>query len=1006
MFYRAHVLICAGTGCVLSGSNDVRDAIMAEIKKYNLEEEIQVVETGCMGMCELGPRVVVYPEGVLYIKVKAQDVPEIVSEHLLKGRVVKRLVYTAPETKEAIPLMKDLPFVVKQTKIALRNAGYINPEDIEEYIAADGYAALAKVLTRMSPAEVIEEIKKSGLRGRGGAGFPTGLKWEFTAKAPGMKKYVVCNGDEGDPGAFMDRSVLEGDPHSVLEAMTIAGYAVGADQGYIYVRAEYPLAVERLKIAIEQSHEYGFLGEGILGSNFNFNIEIRVGAGAFVCGEETALLASIEGRRGEPRPRPPFPAVEGLWGKPTLINNVETWANIPPIIVRGGAWYASIGTEKSKGTKVFALTGKVVNTGLIEVPMGIPLGEIVYDIGGGILGGKKFKAVQTGGPSGGCIPVNYLNTGVDYESLASLGTIMGSGGMIVLDEDTCMVDLAKFYTEFCQEESCGKCAPCRIGIKRVLEILERITQGQGQEGDIEALEELCTYIKNNALCGLGQTAPNPVLNSIRYFRDEYEAHIRDKRCPASVCAALFDSPCQNTCPAGVDVPLYVDHIRNGRFQEAYLEVKRENPFPAVCGYVCNHPCESKCRRGQLDDPIAIRALKRAASDWMLDNGGLPVETTAPDTGKRVAVIGAGPAGLSAAYYLAKVGHKVVVYEALPVAGGMLKVGIPDYRLPAAILDAEIKAIEKVGVTIKTNTRFGKDITFDDLQKQGFDAIFIGLGAHSEQKLGIPGEDAQGVISGIDFLRATALGETTSFKDKIVLVIGGGNVAIDSARSALRLGAKEVQIVYRRRREDMPAWEKEIEEAEHEGVKLTYLTAPLKVLASDGQVVDLECQRQRLGDFDASGRKRPVPIEDSNFVLHADIIISAIGQVVDSGSLAGVKLNRGLVAVAGDNMETSIPCVFAGGDCVTGPDTVIGAITQGKKAAVAIDKFLGGKGEVVAPRVVQRKISGELYEEKIPREKMPCVPVGERQGFGVVETGYSAEQAMAEARRCLRCDVKG
>jgi len=658
-YYRAHVLVCMGSGCVLSGARAVKEALSEGIKEHKLEEEVQIIETGCMGLCDLGPRLVIYPEGVVYCRVKAEDAAEIVSEHLLKGRIVDRLIYRDPETQKPVPLMKDFPFLSKQFKIALRNAGFINPEDIEEYIASEGYSALAKVLSTMSPEEVIDEVKKSGLRGRGGAGFPTGLKWEFTAKARGTQKYVVCNGDEGDPGAFMDRSVLEGDPHSVIEAMAIAGYAVGAAQGYIYVRAEYPLAVERLRHAISQAREYGLLGEDILGTGFNFDINIRVGAGAFVCGEETALLASIEGRRGEPRPRPPFPANEGLWGKPTLINNVETYASIPPIILKGGEWYASIGTEKSKGTKVFALTGKVNNTGLIEVPMGISLGEIIFDIGGGIPNNKKFKAAQTGGPSGGCIPAQYLNVGVDYESLAELGAIVGSGGLIVMDEDTCMVDLAKFFTEFCQEESCGKCAPCRIGTKRMLEILERITNGEGKEGDIEALEELCRYIKNTALCGLGQTAPNPVLSTIRYFRHEYEAHIRDKRCPASVCASLFDSPCQNTCPAGVDVPIYLDHIRNGRFLEAYMEVKRENPFPAVCGRVCHHPCEAKCRRAQLDDPLAIRTLKRFAADWVYkQNNGFPVEPPGVATGKQVAVIGSGPAGLTAAYYLAKAGHRV------------------------------------------------------------------------------------------------------------------------------------------------------------------------------------------------------------------------------------------------------------------------------------------------------------------------------------------------------------
>lgn len=1006
-FYRSHVLVCSGSACVLSGCQTVKEALSEGIKKQQLEDEIQLIETGCMGLCDLGPRLIVYPEGVVYCRVTAKDAEEIVSEHLLKGRIVERLVYRDPETKKPIPFMKDFPFLSKQTKIVLRNAGLINPEDIEEYIGTEGYSALAKALS-MSPEEVIAELKKSGLRGRGGAGFPTGMKWEFTAKAQADQKYVVCNGDEGDPGAFMDRSVLEGDPHAVIEAMAIAGYTVGASKGYVYVRAEYPLAVERLRHAINQAREYGLLGENILGKGFAFDLNVRVGAGAFVCGEETALLASIEGRRGEPRPRPPFPASEGLWGKPTLLNNVETYASIPPIILKGGDWYASKGTEKSKGTKVFALTGKVNNTGLIEVPMGIPLGEIIYDIGGGIMGGKKFKAAQTGGPSGGCIPVDHLNVGVDYESLAELGAIVGSGGLIVMDEDTCMVDLAKFFTEFCQEESCGKCAPCRIGTKRMLEILEQITRGEGQEGDIEKLIELCVYIKNTALCGLGQTAPNPVLSTIRYFRHEYEAHIRDKHCPASVCASLFDSPCQNTCPAGVDIPIYLDHIRNGRFKEAYMEVKRENPFPAVCGRVCHHPCEGKCNRAKLDEPLAIRTLKRYAADWVYEqNKGFPVESPGVATGKQVAIIGGGPAGLTAAYYLAKVGHRVTVFESLPFAGGMLKVGIPDYRLPAKTLAAEIKAIEGMGVTIKTNTRFGKDVTFADLEKQGFNAVFIAVGAHADQKLGIPGDELKGVLSGINYLRDVKLGQAADVEGKTVLVVGGGNVAIDGARSAMRNGAKEVQVVYRRRKEDMPAFEDEIMEAEHEGVKFTFMTAPVSVQGAGGQVTGLECQQSVPGDFDKSGRRRPVPVEDSNFVIPADVVIAAIGQNVQLDGITdtGVQTARGLVVVDPDSMATNIPYIFAGGDCASGPDTAIGAIAHGKKAAAAIDKYLGGAGVVVEPRDIKREISGEVIEDKRARETATCLPVAERQSFAEVENGFTKGQAMAEAMRCLRCDVK-
>ena len=558
--YRSHVLVCAGAGCISSACKSVQSTLIDEIEKNGLATEIKVVETGCMGPCDLGPVVMVFPDGTFYRQLKPEDATEIVSEHLLKGKVVTRLLHTPAGSTEQVTGIDKMEFFKRQTRIALRNSGLIDPESVEEYIARDGYRALGMALSQMTPEQVVNTMKDSGLRGRGGAGFPTGLKWEFTAKAPGHPKYVVCNADEGDPGAFMDRSILEGDPHSVLEAMAICGYAIGANSGYIYVRAEYPLAVDRLEIAIHKAREYGLLGDNIFGTNFSFDIEIRVGAGAFVCGEETALLASIEGKRGEPRPKPPFPAQEGLWDKPTVINNVETLACIPPIIINGAPWFAAIGTEKSKGTKVFGLAGKINNTGLGEVPMGTPLREIIYDIGGGIPDGKKFKAVQTGGPSGGCIPADFLDTPVDYESLNKLGTIMGSGGMIIVDEDTCMVDLAKFFLEFVQEESCGKCSPCRIGTKRMLEIMERITEGHGKAGDIELLEELSQGIKNSALCGLGQTAPNPVLSTLQYFRDEYEAHVYDKKCPAGSCQALLTyyidakacngcGLCRKICPA-------------------------------------------------------------------------------------------------------------------------------------------------------------------------------------------------------------------------------------------------------------------------------------------------------------------------------------------------------------------------------------------------------------------------------------------------------------------------
>ena len=538
---RSHVLICGGTGCTSSGSVAVREAMAKELELAGLSDEVKIVQTGCFGLCANGPIMIIYPEGTFYSHVKVDDVKEIVEEHLLKGRLVERLLHkeTDEGVTETVHSLSDTKFYKKQHRVALRNCGVINPESIDEYIGTDGYQALVKVLTEMKPQEVIDTILASGLRGRGGAGFPTGRKWQFAADQPAGKKYVVCNADEGDPGAFMDRSVLEGDPHAVLEAMAIAGYAIGADEGYIYVRAEYPIAVQRLTIAINQAREYGLLGKDIFGTGFNFDITLRLGAGAFVCGEETALLASIEGKRGEPHPRPPFPAVKGLFGKPTIINNVETLANIAQIINKGADWFASMGTEKSKGTKVFALGGKITNTGLVEIPMGTTLREIIEDIGGGIPNGKKFKAAQTGGPSGGCIPASLIDTPIDYDNLLAIGSMMGSGGLIVMDEDNCMVDIAKFFLEFTVDESCGKCVPCRTGTRRLLEILEKITSGNGEMEDLDKLEELCNYIKSTSLCGLGQTAPNPVVSTLRYFRDEYIAHIVDKKCPAGVCKKLL-----------------------------------------------------------------------------------------------------------------------------------------------------------------------------------------------------------------------------------------------------------------------------------------------------------------------------------------------------------------------------------------------------------------------------------------------------------------------------------
>ncbi len=598
--FRSHVLICGGTGCTSSGSKKLIERMTAEIEKQGLAEEVKVVQTGCFGLCALGPIMIVYPEGTFYSQVHEDDIPEIVSEHLLKGRVVSRLVYHETVKSEGVVSLSETNFYKKQHRVALRNCGVINPEVIDEYIGTDGYQALGKAVNEMTPQQVIDVIKESGLRGRGGGGFPTGTKWQFAANSISDKKYVVCNADEGDPGAFMDRSVLEGDPHAVLEAMAIAGYAIGADEGYIYVRAEYPIAVHRLQIAIAQAREYGLLGKNIFGTDFSFDIQLRLGAGAFVCGEETALLTSIEGNRGEPRPRPPFPAVKGLFGKPTIINNVETYANIAQIILKGAAWFASMGTEKSKGTKVFALGGKITNTGLVEIPMGTTLREVIEEIGGGIPNGKKFKAAQTGGPSGGCIPASHIDVPIDYDNLIAIGSMMGSGGLIVMDEDNCMVDIAKFFLEFTVDESCGKCTPCRVGTVRMLEILNKITSGQGTLEDLDKLEQLCLYVKSASLCGLGQTAPNPVLSTLKYFRDEYIAHVVDKKCPAGVCKNLLTynidpekcigcKMCQSVCPAEA---IWVgNEVKPGK-KKPYLMIDVSKCLK--CG-----ACISKCKFGAI-----------------------------------------------------------------------------------------------------------------------------------------------------------------------------------------------------------------------------------------------------------------------------------------------------------------------------------------------------------------------------------------------------------------------
>ncbi|HNY28188.1 MAG TPA: NADH-quinone oxidoreductase subunit NuoF [Candidatus Sumerlaeota bacterium] len=1000
------ILLCAGAGCIASGALEVKAALDKQALREGVAERVSVIETGCLGPCAKGPVLLV--NDVFYEQVTPDDAEDIMRQHVIEGQVVERLVHRRYRDSQPQPHVNDISFFRKQTKIVLRNCGIIDPQKIDDYIARDGYQALAKVLA-MKPEDVIAEMQTSGLRGRGGAGFPTWRKWQFTRQAAGDKKYVLCNADEGDPGAFMDRSVLEGDPHSIIEGMAIAAYTVGANEGYVYVRAEYPLAVQRLTIALEQARDYGLLGQNILGKGFDFTLEIRMGSGAFVCGEETALITSIEGNRGEPRPRPPFPANKGLWGKPTVLNNVETYANVPAILLNGGAWYASFGSEKSKGTKVFALAGAIKNAGLVEVPIGTTLGDLVYDIGGGIPGNKEFKAAQAGGPSGGCVPREHLSVPLDYDSLAALGAIMGSGGLIVMDEDTCMVDVARFFLEFVQEESCGKCVPCRVGTKRMLEILERICNGQGRDGDIETLIELGNQIKDTALCGLGQTAPNPVLSTIRHFRDEYVAHIRDKRCPAAVCPSLVDSPCRNACPSCVDIPGFLALVRENRIAEALRLHRERNPFAAVCARVCFHSCESKCRRTLLDaDPVAIRGVKRFMVDQEITMQVPAIRENEGNSKRRIGIIGAGPAGLSCAYFLARLGYRPTVFESEPRPGGMLVQTIPAYRLPREVLAREIRMIEQMGVEIETGKRLGRDFTLPDLRAQGYDAVFIGIGAPLGMRMGIPGQDSEGVVDAMDFHRTYNLRGSVRV-GKNVIVVGGGNSAIDAARTALRLGAECVTIVYRRTREEMPAYAEEIEEAIHEGVALRMLTQPVEVIAENNRVTGLKCRPMRLGGFDRSGRRSPTA-GGEDFTIPCDQVLVAIGQALDLAEIAsGVQIEtkwNQFVNVDPVTGQTSVEWIFAGGDCVSGPDSVVGAVAHGERAAAGIDEFLTGENHAFwrEDHMIDVPFDPDAEPDLSKREKMPTISIERRRNnFEEVEHSCNEMTAVRQASRCLRCD---
>jgi NADH-quinone oxidoreductase subunit F len=1014
---RTRVYVCM-TGCRAYGAAEVMASLQDEIKRQGLSGQVEIRPTGCHGFCAKAPVLAIEPLGVQYQEVAPQDAADIVALSVKGRQLIERLAYRDLQTQKPIFYRDQIPFYQKQVKRVLANCGRIDPTKIEHTIAAGGYQGIVKALSTMTPEQVIHEVTEAKLRGRGGAGFSTGLKWQYARQALGRPKYIICNADEGDPGAFMDRAVLEGDPHAVLEGMLIGAYAMGAEYGYIYVREEYPIAVEHLTLAIEQMKELGLLGENILGKGFHFELSLKMGAGAFVCGEETALMASIEGKRGMPRARPPFPAEAGLDGKPTNINNVETWANVPLLIKNGVAWYSQMGTDKSKGTKIFSLAGKVNNTGLVEVPIGVTVKEVVFDIGGGIPKGRKFKAVQMGGPSGGCVPAQYLNLAIDYDTLQRIGSIMGSGGMVVMDENNCMVEIARFFLSFTQSESCGKCMPCRLGTTQLLEILTQVTQGRGRIEDIDTIRELGESIMKCSLCGLGQTAPKPVLSTLQYFLKEFEEHILDHRCEGATCDSMVISACQHACPAGIDVPNYVAAIASGKYEQAVDIIRERNPFPAVCGRICVHPCEFKCRRGELDEPVAIRALKRYAADWTFTHAARRGEPFPRTMAQKVAVVGAGPAGLTCAYFLAKMGFGVTVFEAQPTGGGMLGLAVPEFRLPRPVIQAEIDYIESCGVEIRYNSAIDARHTVNDLLKEGYQAVFISAGAQASKRIGIQGEDEgiEGLYYGLSFLTHVKTEKEVRLKGKVV-VVGGGNVAVDVARTAFRVGAEDVQIFCLESRDEMPAWEKEVEEAVEEGIVINPSWGPSRIVHENGRVKGIEFLRCT-SVFDAEGRFSPSYDEETRQFVETEAVIISVGQAPDTSFLTKdsqleMALWRGSLRVDENTLSTNIPGVFAGGDFTTGPTFVIRAIASGRRAALAINRYLQGeKGRLKivdekSPLQVPHELA--LEEESTgekPRAKLTVEKPEERtRDFREVEKGFSETEAWYEAKRCLRCDLE-
>jgi len=1033
---RPWISVGMGTCGIGNGADEVYAELGKTIVSSHLSASLRRV--GCFGFCAAEPLVMAYRPGkpiLLFTDVKPGKAATL-AKGLVDDADFARIAKQAEAKIESwdfrtskiefghdynfLPTWKEIAFFNGQEKIVLRDCGIIDPENLSEYLAVGGYSGLMKALTTMTPESVIEEVKKSGLRGRGGAGFPTWRKWSIMRDNllanPG-DGYVICNADEGDPGAYMNRNEIESDPHMLLEGIITGAYAMGATHGIVYVRAEYPLAVQRLNKALEEARKAGLLGKNILGSKFSFDIEIVTGAGAFVCGEETALIASIEGKAGRPSPRPPFPAQKGLYGRPTSINNVETWCNIPVIMVRGGEYFAGFGTPASTGTKVFSFVGKVRNTGLVELPMGSTLEQAVYGMCEGMGPKKKIKGLQSGGPSGGCIPASLFKTPIDYEHLAELGAIMGSGGMVVMDQDNCMVDVARYFVGFTAGESCGKCAPCREGTAQMLNILQGVADGEASENDLKTLESLALAVKDSALCGLGQTAANPVLTTLKYFRDEYIQHIKAKRCPAGICENLYVALCESSCPLHMNIPGYLQLLKENRIEDAFELTLRENPLPGSLGRICHFHCRMRCRRDMLDEPVSQGEIHRYLADSMYKMGREKaiytrlIKEKLPTTGKRISIVGSGPAGLAAAFWLVRLGHTVTVYDAASEAGGILRWEIPGYRLPKDVLKKEIGFIQKLGVRFVFSTKIETPAQWQRLLDAS-DAIVVAAGASRELKLNIPGETQKGVVFAGEFLRTISEGKKPKVGSEVV-VVGGGNSAIDAARSALRLGA-HVTIIYRRARIDMPANSEELNGALEEGISLVCMAQPVEVLSSEDReggtrLRALKVQRMKAGPVDSSGRPTPVPTNEF-YEVPCDTIIVAIGEkvMIQGVETLGVELERdGRIKADPFSLQAKNPKVYVCGDAKMGPSTAAEAMGQARTVAESLDENLMGERRFAKLfRSFDYKMEVPAKFTKAKMTKAPMVPVDARKSnFMEISLGYSGEQARIEAERCLRCDVR-